>query len=101
MHASSTLTVSSQPLQDLLYGDTSTGTFLPLVPVSLRRAVFAFLHNSSHPGMRATRRLISSRFVWPRLAKQVSTLARECLPCQRAKTHRHIHQVAPILVTRP
>ena len=85
MHAFSTLTMSFQPVQDLLlYGDTSTGTSHPQVPVSLRRAVFDLLHNSSNPGMRATR--ISSRFMWPRLAKKVSTWARECLPCPRAKT---------------
>ena len=81
MRASSTLILSCQPLQDLLlYGDTSTGTFRPLVPVSPRQAVFELLHNSSHPVMRATRRLIYSRFVWPKLTNQGSTWVRECMP---------------------
>ena len=40
--------------------------------------------------MRASRRLVSARFVWPGLAKQVSSWARECLQCQRAKVHRHV-----------
>ena len=101
MRASTTLTVTSRPVKGLLYGDTSTGTFRPLVPASLRRAVFDVLHNSSHPEMRATRRLISSRFVWPGLSKQVSAWAREGLSCQRAKMYRHIHlQAAPIPLPR-
>jgi transposase InsO family protein len=41
--------------------------------------------------MRATRRLISSRYVWPGLAKDVTAWARACLHCQRAKVHRHVH----------
>ncbi|MBM3939179.1 MAG: hypothetical protein FJ333_11085, partial [Sphingomonadales bacterium] len=49
--------------QDLLC-DISTGVRRPLVPVSCRRRVFDMIHSLSHPGIRATRRLITSRFVW-------------------------------------
>jgi RNase H-like domain found in reverse transcriptase/Reverse transcriptase (RNA-dependent DNA polymerase)/Integrase core domain/Integrase zinc binding domain len=73
-----------------LYGDVSTGCFRPLVPVDFRRAVFDSLHGGSHPGIRASRRLVSSGFVWSSLAKDVTAWARECLACQRAKTHRHV-----------
>ncbi len=83
----------------LLFGGTSTGIFRPLVPVDFRRAVFEAIHNAAHPGMRATRRLISVRFVWPGLAKQVTVWAHECLPCQKAKIHRHVHlKAASILI---
>jgi hypothetical protein len=44
-----------------LIGDSSTGTFRPLVPRDHRRQVFEHLHGAAHPGRRATRRLISSR----------------------------------------
>jgi hypothetical protein len=74
-----------------LLGDAATGTFRPLVPTQLRRQVFDSLHGAAHPGMRATRRLISSRYVWPGLAKDVTAWARACLHCQRAKVHRHVH----------
>ena len=42
----------------------------------------------AHPGVRATRRLISSRYVWPRLNADVSSWCRDCLACQRAKVTR-------------
>jgi transposase InsO family protein len=43
------------------------------------------VHNLAHPGVRATRRLIASRFVWPCLASQVAAWCRDCQHCQRAK----------------
>jgi hypothetical protein len=47
-----------------LWGDVSTSTFRPLVPLPHRRQVFDHLHSPVHPDGRATRRLISSRYVW-------------------------------------
>jgi len=85
----------TQQVGDLpLLGDASTGTFRPLVPQGLRRQVFDHLHGTAHPGMRATRRLIASRYVWPKLSNEVTAWARACLDCQRAKIHRHV-QVRP------
>jgi transposase InsO family protein len=75
--------------ESYLYGDVSTPIFRPLVPVPFRRLIFDALHNAGHPGRRATKRLISSRFVWPLMAKQITQWAAECLPCQRAKTVVH------------
>ncbi len=65
--------------------DTSSGVFRPLVPAIFRRPIFEAIHNLAHPGIRATRRLIASCFVWPRLASQVAEWCRDFLPCQRAK----------------
>nr|VZI16354.1 unnamed protein product [Spirometra erinaceieuropaei] len=88
---------SSLRLQDvpLLTGtgtitcDLSTGHERPFVPATLRRRVFKALHNLSHPGVRATVKLITDRFVWPNINRDVRRWTRTCLPCQRAKTHRH------------
>uniref|UniRef100_A0A5S6Q4I0 Integrase catalytic domain-containing protein n=1 Tax=Trichuris muris TaxID=70415 RepID=A0A5S6Q4I0_TRIMR len=44
--------------------DMSTGQARPLVPHSLQRATFDRLHNLHHPGARATKRLVTDRFVW-------------------------------------
>jgi hypothetical protein len=74
----------------VLSGDTSTGTFRHIVPVSLRRAVFDKLHGVSHPGIRATKRLISSRYVWKGLSTDVATWSRECLKCQSSKVTKHV-----------
>jgi len=73
-----------------LIGDTSTGSFRPIVPAPLRMAVFSSLHSLAHPGIKATKRLISSRYVWPNLASEVAELARSCMSCQRAKVHTHL-----------
>jgi len=69
--------------------DTSTGQPRPIVPASLRRTVFDLTHDLSHPGIRATRSLISKKYVWHGLSKQVGEWVRQCIPCQRAKVHRH------------
>jgi hypothetical protein len=89
------LRIITQKVGDLdLIGDSSTGTFRPLVPRDLRRQVFEHLHGAAHPGRRATRRLISSRYVWKGLSTNVTAWAKACLGCQRAKVHRHV-QVPP------
>ena len=89
------LLIVTQQVGDLsLLGNAFTGTFQPLVPLELCRQVFDHLHRAAYPGMRAKRRLIASRYIWPKLATQVTAWARECLHCQRAKIHRHI-QVRP------
>ena len=74
----------------LLLCDTSTGGHRPVVPKAWQRRVFDIVHSLSHPGIKATRRLVSRKFVWCGLAKQVSEWTRNCLPCQRAKIHRHV-----------
>ncbi|BHF76736.1 hypothetical protein SprV_0501983500 [Sparganum proliferum] len=69
--------------------DLSTAYERPFVPATLRRQVFNALHNLSHPGVRATVKLITDRFVWPNINRDVRCWTRSCLPCQRAKAHRH------------
>ena len=61
----------------------------PLVPGVMRREVFDIVHGLSHPGTRATVRIMNSKFVWHGIAKDVRTWARACVACQTAKVHRH------------
>ena len=70
--------------------DLSTGVPRPLVPEQLRHRVFSALHNLAHPGARATRRLVSRRFVWKGLARDVTAWSRSRLDCQRGKISRHV-----------
>nr|VZH99412.1 unnamed protein product [Spirometra erinaceieuropaei] len=51
--------------------DVSTPSHRPFVPPSLRRKVFSSLHNLSHPGSRATDKLVSDHFVWPGMHKDL------------------------------
>ena len=77
--------------------------------------MFQAVHTLAHPGIRASRRLISSRFVWKGMAADVGCWCKECLACQRAKittqpsapvqpipipsrrfTHIHVDLVGPL-----
>ncbi len=56
-------------------------------------SIFAHFHNVAHPRRLASRRIISSRFVWRGLSSDVAAWARGCLACQRGKIHRHTRLV--------
>ena len=65
----------------------------PLVPLRLRQKIFQQLHGLAHPGVRATRQLISQRFVWHGMAKDIATFCRECHGCSSSKVQRHNRSV--------
>jgi hypothetical protein len=46
-----------------LFCDVSMGLVQPLVPKGYRRSFFEALHSIAHLGIRASRRLVSARFV--------------------------------------
>ena len=58
-------------------------------PPSLRKRLFTHFHNLSHPGRRATTKLISNRFVWPNMHTDIKNWTQTCLSCQKSKTNRH------------
>jgi transposase InsO family protein len=79
--------------------DVSSGVFRPLVPASFRRPIFDAVHSLAHAGERATRRMISSRYLWPGLAADVRRWCRDCVECAAAKVTRHHRgEVQPIAV---
>ena len=61
--------------------DVSTGVARPIVPENWRKKVFDTIHLLSHPGARTTKKLVSSKFVWHGLGRQIMIWARCCLPC--------------------
>ncbi|GBM19123.1 Pro-Pol polyprotein [Araneus ventricosus] len=69
--------------------DISTGRCRPFVPKEFRLRIFETLHNLSHPGVKATVKLVGDRFLWPGYKKQVAERTRCCVPCQRGKIQRH------------
>nr|VZI25588.1 unnamed protein product [Spirometra erinaceieuropaei] len=69
--------------------DVSTPSHRPFVPPFLRRKVFSSLHNLSHPGSQAIDKLVSDRFVWPGMHKDLKAWTRACIACQRSKIQRH------------
>lgn len=74
--------------------DVSTKVPRPFVPKSFHRHTFSKLHSLSHPGIRATQQLISSRFVWPHMQKDIQQWLQSCLSCQRSKIQ--LHTVTPL-----
>ena len=75
--------------QELLC-NVSIGIHRPLVPEAMRKNVFNAIHKISHPGKRASRRLVSMSFVWEFLSKDVNLWAQSCLDCQRSKIQSHV-----------
>ncbi|KFD45654.1 hypothetical protein M513_13467, partial [Trichuris suis] len=69
--------------------DVSTGTSRPLVPRCLRRAIFDRFHSIHHPGIRATKRLLTERFVWQNMCSDIAFWCNTCLRCQSSKVGRH------------
>ena len=77
---------------DGIYCDLSKrGYKRPFVPLPLRRRIFDQYHNLAHPGVKRTRILISTRFVWPKMNTNISEWVQACIPCQRSKITRHTH----------
>ncbi|GFR10441.1 transposon Tf2-6 polyprotein [Trichonephila clavata] len=55
-----------------LFCDVLQGKSRPYVPPEFRRTVFDTLHSLSHPGVKATGKLIGECFVWPDYKKEVT-----------------------------
>ena len=60
-----------------------------LVPAAFRRQVFDSIHGLHHPGVRATRRLITRAFLWSGMNTDINKWATTCLKCQSSKITRH------------
>ena len=101
--------------REQLLCDVSSGRRRPLVPLAWRKKTFLAVHTLAHPGIRASRRLMSSRFVWKGMATDVGRWCKECQACQKAKittqpsapvqpipvpsrrfTHIHVDLVGPL-----
>lgn len=81
-----------------IYCDTSLPNKLrPFVPATLRRQIFSQYHDLAHPGIRRTRNLISSRYIWPKMNSDIGHWVRSCIPCQRTKISKHtVSSIIPI-----
>ena len=87
------------------YGDStvlcnvSSCSIHPLVSKYLRKQLFSTLLWISHPGIHASRRLISSWFVWPCMAKNIISLwSQGCIPCQQNKIQTQIKSSVPSIL---
>ncbi len=78
------------PNKTPLLCDTFMGKPRVVVPASFRRQVFYLLHGLSHSSIRTSQALLTDRFVWKGIRKDVANWAKCCLVCQKAKVHKHI-----------
>ncbi|CAB0001767.1 unnamed protein product [Nesidiocoris tenuis] len=74
-----------------IFCDVSTDFVRPYIPAQFRRQAFDNVHGLSHPGRRATHRLLREKFVWPSMASDCAQWVRSCIDCQRNKVTRHTH----------
>jgi hypothetical protein len=82
LRSSPGLRIITQKVGNLdLIGDSSTDVYRPLVPRDLRQQVCEHLHGAAHPGRWTTRRLVSSRYVWKGLSRDVTAWPKACLDC--------------------
>ncbi|GFS83641.1 transposon Ty3-I Gag-Pol polyprotein [Nephila pilipes] len=82
-----------------LHCDVSTDRIRPFVPEFFRREILNNLHALSHPGIRASLKLIAERYVWPTMRQDVTLWARICLQYQCAKVSRHIRSQIVMFVS--
>ena len=66
----------------------------PIFPFIQHSHVINVIHNLVHPGRKTTQKLISEKFVWHGLKKQVNQWTKECIHCQTSKIQTHVR--API-----
>lgn len=78
------------PDSDLtIYCDMSLKNPRPYIPRRFRKKIFESLHSLSHPSIRATQKLISQRFIWSSINKDIRFWSRNCIKCQKSKINRH------------
>ena len=78
------------PLQHVsLYCNVDCVHPRPFITTQFRHKVFRKLHSLSHPGVKASIKLIKDRYIWPSMERDIRTWCRECQQCQSAKVHRH------------
>lgn len=73
----------------VLWCDVSHAKCRPYVPKRLRQTVFNIFHNLSHAGIKATRKLITTKYFWPRMNSNCTLWVKSCINCQTSKVNRH------------
>jgi hypothetical protein len=66
-------------------------------PASFKWVVFDSIHSIAHPDIRATKWMISARYVWKGMGADITNFCRDCQKCARGKVTATVHtQVQPI-----
>lgn len=65
------------------------GVDRPIIPKKMQHQIFLQVHNIAHNGLKATLRLIRSRYYWPKMTADIRKWHRTCKVCQLVKVTRH------------
>ena len=68
-----------------LWCDVSTTQLWPLVLLVHHKTVIEAVHILAHPGIRATKQMVASRFVWLGCSSDVAEWCRDCTGCAPGK----------------
>lgn len=68
---------------------THQGNDRPIVPQELRFKVYRQIHSIAHNGLKATTKLLRTRYYWPGMTAEIRKWHRACPQCQAVKTQRH------------
>ncbi len=72
-----------------IFTDISTGRQRVYLPPKHRYDAFFSVHRWSHPGPKATAKMVANRFVWKGMQKDCNNWAKACQACQKSKITRH------------
>lgn len=73
-----------------IYCENSNSRFRPYIPKPFRLQIFNSIHNLSHPSIRTTNKMVTAKYFWPSINKDVNNWSRSCLACQKNKISRHV-----------
>ncbi|CAK9801751.1 hypothetical protein ANTQUA_LOCUS2995 [Anthophora quadrimaculata] len=63
-----------------VFCDVSTDSVRPYLTVPFRRPAFDALHGLAHPGVKATVKLVTGRYVWPAIRADCREWTKTCIP---------------------
>lgn len=72
-----------------IYCELSKQFARPYLTRQFRVPAFKAIHDMSHPGRRATQRLVADRYFWTNMNREVNTWTKQCIQCQKSKIQRH------------
>ncbi|GFV54894.1 retrovirus-related Pol polyprotein from transposon gypsy [Trichonephila clavipes] len=80
---------STLPSGKKLWYDISAQKIRPYIPQKFRFQIFQLIHGFAHPGIKSTVKLMTEKYVWSDIKKQVREWAKACIRCQKCKVSRH------------
>ncbi|GFW91941.1 hypothetical protein TNCV_2152231 [Trichonephila clavipes] len=89
LHNSLKFKPSTLPSGKKLWCDISTQKIRPYIPQKFRFQIFQLIHGLAHPGIKSTVKLMTEKYVWSDIKKQVREWTKACIRCQKCKVSRH------------